>query len=534
MAQWNIVAADLLATGKCGGMSFKDGILWIASENEVWMSKDTGNTWTQRGNINSIGNTFQAYDCNFFDSQNGIIATSSGFYQTKDQGFDWYKLTVGPLGHSACFGATPDIVSVCSVRDWDITTDGGITWATVISGKKQELEKVLYLKEGIFECFGMTSTGGHIFSTSDNGVTFEQHTGTPDFDSWSFDVDSSDHHRIYLVNEDVLAPSDAFSQLFLSTDDGLSFQTPFSRPLNFFSGSIAQACNAIYCPTITDGIYRSTDHGMTWQSVGGPNCSVDTRLISAITDNIVIVVDDQGNVWKTTTGGNGGRVPDLGNIRSMDITADTIGGTIYLPIIIPSGYKLSDIMLSMHFDTSILVYQGAFLNGKNITDISMPGLAKLHIDNTSTVQDDSMIIYAAFKYFPNNNPCTTVLFDSISIASSGLRCASIITTFSAKICSNMGCSAAMLSNYLRYGKAPQLSIVPNPSSGFASIHSDMNIGEAEIEVYDILGELKMKFEDVLSSSHSTTFDISGLPSGLYSIRVREGGNVMSLRMMHTR
>ncbi|HEY3874252.1 MAG TPA: T9SS type A sorting domain-containing protein, partial [Candidatus Kapabacteria bacterium] len=56
------------------------------------------------------------------------------------------------------------------------------------------------------------------------------------------------------------------------------------------------------------GVSRSTDGGITWKNIGGPLESFDTRTIAAADNNIVLVLDTGGSVWRTLNSG-GSPVP---------------------------------------------------------------------------------------------------------------------------------------------------------------------------------------------------------------------------------
>jgi hypothetical protein len=398
--------------------------------------------------------------------------------------------------------------------------------------------------------------------------------------------------------------------------------------------------NGAYCQSITNGVFRSTDKGLSWKPIGGPCNQPDTRLIVAINNNIVIAADSEGNIWRTLNSGddsvfalpskvvvasptsilfadtilpcdisttgvgvfttcgsyvsislmhisgpdslyflpqnvsdpdsaiilfspNGARsysgrleltlsndsvilVPLTGTgkaaptitLSSANLENDTIGNVVFVPIKLSATHTTGFLDLSLHFDTSMLVYKGAYLTDSSkidLTTASSAGFARLHFDSISTVSQDSIIGYAAFQIFPTTTPCASVLFDSISITNSkGFTCASVNPSFTATICSKVGCGTTTLTDFLRYGKVPTLSIVPNPASGVTAIQSNVDLGQVQIELYDVLGNMVMSTSDILSPSHPTSLNLSTLPSGLLSIHVQSAGIGLSQRLMHLR
>jgi photosystem II stability/assembly factor-like uncharacterized protein len=641
-AQWTIVAPNLLQFNQAA-MCFRDGIVWIVGSTDIWMSKDTGQTWTQMASDNQYQ---YGYDCDFFDDHNGLVETPGLLFKTTDQGITWSPITDG--GKSACFGRSSNVIAAVDNPQYlHVSTNGGLDWS--VTKFPEGIMKIVKLKSEGFECLmndpiARPYPPGQLVRSMDQGATWQTTPGTFDFDSFSFAIDSCDPNRIYVVNEDVVTTVDGFSQLFLSTDGGTSWQTPFRQSLQHgtvLCGSIALTANALYCPTSCCGVLRSTDLGMTWNSVGGPNSYFDTRLISAINDNIVLLVDGNGSVWRTTNGGGdsvlpmttsavivlnpasltypdsippctaetrsvsivglcraspldtaivSGRdsmnfvlqsttdrdslfvtfAPDSSRtyvdsivlyfadhstrtiplqgvgqgsissvqLRSNSIQNDTIGATVFIPIIAVDRQVTNALDLSLHYDTSILVYEGTYLTEdleNDLTTTRSTGFARLHFDMDAASSQDSIIGYAAFQIFPTSAPCTTALFDSISITNGkGLSCASVNPSFTATICSKVGCGTTTLTDFLRYDKTPTLSIIPNPASGVTKVLSNVDLGQVEIELRDVLGNIVMSTSDVLSPNHPASLRLSTLPSGLFSIRVQAVGIGLSQTLMHLR
>jgi hypothetical protein len=231
-----------------------------------------------------------------------------------------------------------------------------------------------------------------------------------------------------------------------------------------------------------------------------------------------------------------GKAAPIVTLSSSNIENDTIGNVVFVPIKLSTTNTVGFLDLSLHFDTSMLIYQGTFVpNSKtDLTTSRATGFARAHFDTLSAAQD-SIIGYAAFQIFPTTTPCTTILFDSISIKNGkGLTCASVNPSFTATICSNISCGTTTLSNFLRYSKMPVLSIIPNPASGLTTLHSGTDLGAVEISIYDVLGDMRSEMSDVLSPAHPSEINTSSLPSGLYSVRVQSGRFGASVRLMHVR
>jgi len=293
-AQWQIVVPNANAGGNLGAMCFRDGRTWVAKDG-ILMSDDSGATWSR---INPLPT---AYDLQFLDRLNGIAACSNGVYTTADGGRTWRLFSV-QAATAACFVGSPLVVALAGQSGTiDITTDGGNNWNRIPQAGYSFYITTMRDRSIIY--FAGTSAGGYLYRSTDLGFSWQQSTSFVDWDSFTFGLDSCEANRIYVSNEDAVAPTDQFSQIFLTSDLGATWTAPIARPLNFFTGSVAVSQNAVYCPTVAAGIYRSTDRGQNWKSIKGPNSSYDTRMIVAINDNIVIAVDELGNVWRTLNSG---------------------------------------------------------------------------------------------------------------------------------------------------------------------------------------------------------------------------------------
>jgi hypothetical protein len=202
---------------------------------------------------------------------------------------------------------------------------------------------------------------------------------------------------------------------------------------------------------------------------------------------------------------------------------DTVGGTVYVPIIVHPPALSGTLDLTLQFDTAMLVYQGAYGMKDSQTDVTTQrssGSVRLHFDQTTIQKSDTIVGYAAFLIYPTSTNCTTVGFDSISIEDgTGLTCTSINKNVAAPICSASACGTTELSNLLRYDRMPHLTIAPNPVSAVARIVTDRDLGEVTIQVFDALGQLRAGDVQLLNRSHSAAISVSELGSGPYAVRV---------------
>jgi photosystem II stability/assembly factor-like uncharacterized protein len=951
-AQWQNVAPFQISTGghNRGAISFSHGVLWIGAE-QYYKSTDSGATWA---NVPTPPGMGAANDVRFLDRFNGIVATSLGTFITNDAGQSW-RLVDTISANSACLVSLPNIIAIGGVGldNIRVSTDGGISWNTSFLPNWAGVLKLTSLPDGtILALAGDQIVGGHVYASTDYGLSWQPRTGTLDHDSWDFTVDSCDKNRLYTASDDALGPTIPSSRFFTTSDAGSTWQVQLTGSIPFLCGSMALARNAAYTQTVTNGILRSTDLGTTWKPVGGPSNRIDTRMLAAIDNNILVAVDSDGNIWRTLNAGgdtvlsvanlpssllfqdsvsicgsgsivlrlfsatcapvalakailvgsdftyftatnaadsvvivfapknpraysttllltfqdgstktiplsgygvapsntitaepsslftldtlplcgvslrrtvtiwdgrcsirrivsetitgtdssyyhignpgstgisstpdsvsivftpdtgrtfiaqltitledsahitiplmgsgnplqntfrilpkslfagdsislcqssgilrslilkdsicglkqiiglqihgadsahyrvltifqdligattdsirlqflpdslrsysatleiifndsstilvpmygkgapdrepvhlaptnlyygdtvaacssptisltiadtscpqrklvseqiigsdslfflitrpflsqlplnpdtseiafspNGSRnynasillvfddsskqtVPILGGAKKSQslileggsITDDTIGGTVYVPIYVTPKPLTGNIALNLHFDTSMLIYRGTYFAGNNVVDRTISqadGLASILFDEQDILSSDTVLGYAVFEVFPTYTACTTISFDSITVANAkGAVCASSNSSFTAEICSAVGCGTPTLSNLLRYNKMPALSIVPNPASEVTTIQSNVDLGEVQIELYDVLGNLVMNTSDIISPSHPASLNLSSLPSGLLWIHIQGAGIGLSQRLMH--
>jgi len=320
-AQWAVVAPALLGPQQIetGAITHQSGITWAGSLRSVFMSLDSGLTWTNRS-PNGLGKNDNIDDIIFFDKKTGVVCTNSGsVYRTDDQGLNWREIHNANGGSgftfSAAFLNTTDNIIVVSGPGGvsgaviDVTRDGGMTWKTQRKAAGTSVPQVKALFGGsAVALLGTLGTGLNLIKTTDYGTTWQPMPGTVDFDAYSFDVNPCEPNVLYVVNEKGTS-GDNLAEIYSSTDGGTSWQISQSFPINrvaskyFLCGSISLTSKALFVQTVTDGIHRSTDQGATWKSIGGPSATFDTRLLCAINSNIIITADKNGTIWRTISSG---------------------------------------------------------------------------------------------------------------------------------------------------------------------------------------------------------------------------------------
>jgi photosystem II stability/assembly factor-like uncharacterized protein len=325
-AQWSRVAPNLLGNiqPQDGVMTSKSGIVW-AGATTLYMSLDNGLTWTARSPV--LFSNDNISDVNFYDGNTGIVGTANGsIYRTDDQGKTWNEIHRTPSCRSLTFCGSPNCIIIMTGAGGtaEYSLDGGITW----SSYPLDVLANYVVAIGGATAYAVSGSinSAQLYSTIDHGQTWQKSSGAIQFDSYSFGVDPCVNKQVYVINEEGTTQSGALgglSQIFVSADVGTTWTTHAGMPPRFFCGSISVSSNAVYCQTVSNGVFRSTDFGLTWKTIGGPNAPFDTRLVCAITDNLVLAVDAAGSVWRTTNSG-GDTVHGAVRFKSLSIAPLTM------------------------------------------------------------------------------------------------------------------------------------------------------------------------------------------------------------------
>jgi ligand-binding sensor domain-containing protein len=233
---------------------------------------------------------------------------------------------------------------------------------------------------------------------------------------------------------------------------------------------------------------------------------------------LLITLED-GTALNVPLAGYG--IPSMSmSISTADAFNDTIGAEIDVPIVISNSSAIHSAEVTVHYDTSMLVYRGSVsASGNGIDEPGMrsPGQSRLLIP---TIASGDTIAYAHFDFFPSGHTCTDVTFDSLTITSRGALCAALRNTSAAcHICSSNGCGNGLISQFLRYGTLATLTVQPNPAGAQMTLHTSATLGPAKIEIVDPLGISRQSLFGVLDSDKPFNLDLQSISDGLYYLKI---------------
>lgn len=300
----------------------------------VWRSDTYGTGWTKLDDF--PGNL--AIGCLAMDPNNPDVLyagtgegfgnldaiTGEGIWKSIDAGATWTLLTAtatfGNCNRIAVAPANGNIVLAATSSNLSRSTDGGTTWATVITGSSQQ---VLFDPNNATRCIAYVFTGGVV------SVRFSNDTGA----TWSTSTYANGVGRVELAyaratpNLMFAAVDIANGQLWRSTDGG-NVWTQMAAAGMAGSENPSQIWydNCVWVdPTDSNRIvvgwsrlWRSADGGATFTAISDAGGGIDGDPPHA--DNHVIVADPRydGITNKTVYVGNDGGV-----YRTTDITTCT-------------------------------------------------------------------------------------------------------------------------------------------------------------------------------------------------------------------
>jgi ligand-binding sensor domain-containing protein len=216
--------------------------------------------------------------------------------------------------------------------------------------------------------------------------------------------------------------------------------------------------------------------------------------------------------------------------------SDVIGSTVIVPILLGNSASITDAELNLHYDTSMLVYQGTTSNAGAALDdpgSSWEGGSRIHVRKDDLQAGSDTVAFARFLLYPQANPCSDVTIDSVRLSGPAKNCLVLSNdSVVVHICSSIACGSNILSQYLRYGVTPSLRILPNPAGATAGVRSSVTLGATTIDVLDQLGSTVAHLQGDIKANETFPIDLSGVTDGMYFLRITSGSFSCTNPLIH--
>ena len=285
--------------------------------NTVMYSPDGGSTWAER-NAGLEGEYLNAIVC----GTDGALYTSapqSGIFKSTDRAASWTQLSGAPTYMFDLYAASDGRIWAAGNDGAFSSTDGGTTWVQAelpsrISTITQHPDGDLYA--------AVDSPAGQIHRSTDGGTTWSTVDDIPDRLQCDCLVFAPDGRGYAATRSGVLASPDGISPWVHQNSGLLAASVPcvVAAP----GGDILASVNE-------EGLYRSTDHGVSWrkQDTGFDVHFVTTLAvfdgnIYALTSDYLYRSSDGGTQWSRLN-------PD-DRFDSGDAVFVDASGTIYVSV----------------------------------------------------------------------------------------------------------------------------------------------------------------------------------------------------------
>jgi photosystem II stability/assembly factor-like uncharacterized protein len=518
---------------------------------DLSVSSDGGNTWhsNSRGLPLCVRRLTNGGLMFFSDVKpNGFLTWTldkGATWNTGGASIDWDSWSFAPdscdpnriyLSHEDV-GAVVDNSYTDKLSKLFLTTDMGNTWQTILSNPEPFF--CGSIAEGRQAIYCPTYANG-ILRSLDRGMTWTSIAGPNNI---------YDTRLIAAINDNIIIALDAEGNIWRTDNSGGD-----SVLLQPGLGTLQLSTHSLFTTTsLTCG--DSDVEPITMQGsgcippfvahtsfLGADSASYHVNFLGS--DSISVVFDPQGTgqfqsdlvltlgdgttdtitLSGTTTGGD---FPLA--MATADQKTDTIGAMVSVPIQFNGLMGTENIDVVMHYTGADLVYDSSVdLTGQKIDVPSeqWPGRSMLHYSN---VQSGVIAGYARFNVFSDSSEKPVVTFDSVHVQAAGCKYQLPAPVFST-ITPVQGCGVPLISELMRNGHIPNLSFSPNPTTGDVIISSSSDLGNATIEIYDMLGTERSQTVMTLTANSSTQLTLPQA-DGMYTIRVRSAAGVFSSRII---
>ncbi|MBS1902251.1 MAG: hypothetical protein JSS75_00930 [Bacteroidetes bacterium] len=270
--------------------------LIAATDRDVWWSRDSGNTWSEGGCINIYAPSLTPYVIRFVATAKGFVfavTDSSYCYRSADSGKVWKRMDGSGLGSVTSVLSVDSVVLAVDDGILKRTTDYGQSWSTVLPALK------------IRNYTSPVVSKNTLYLLLDSGMAISTDAG----DHWSMRsfVWPPEVH-LFDELEGMWFVECGTQGMFVSRDSGQHWVKSLAGLEELHATTLATTDAGIYAGTLQDGLFLSTDLGVTWR---GSDPSIPDGHITctrAFGDGVLVGTDValffrriQDSIWKQCT-----------------------------------------------------------------------------------------------------------------------------------------------------------------------------------------------------------------------------------------
>jgi photosystem II stability/assembly factor-like uncharacterized protein len=439
-------------------------------------------------------NTFYVANEEFYNITDNIRT----LYISNDRGNSWYKADSKPFDFlCGSVIATQNSTIYFQTMNEGIrrSTDGGQTWRTIGGPSGMKDSRLVAAKDDNI-----------LFALDANGSIWK--TGNSGGDS----ILVAPGKGILTVSRNVLFE---FDTLFICS-------TPISQFLKFVrTGN----CPPRILKATVEGIHSSS---YSISFFAGDSLSVDYIPQTGGDQDAKLILTLNDGTQDTIVLKGVGIAPHPLALSTTDQATDTLGGSVNVPITISGLDHGEDIDLILHYDSK-LIYNGSYSTTNVKLDLpgeQWSGRSKLYV---AQARPDMILGYSRFTVFNDSLTKSQVTFDSVSVITAISPCQYLLPVFvSSTITPPSGCGIDIVSHFIHTGEIPQLSLMPNPTTGEVSVISSADLGEGNITIYDMLGTQRGTKTVSLAKNIAAKLLLPSA-NGIYCIRITAAERTYDLR-----